>query len=81
MATITISSNEEIIFKDFKEGNSVQVRVTVPPKETHAFEKGNTVKVVYGDFKGSGKIVSEPLVIGSALEGEDRTISLIIQKV
>lgn len=81
MAIITISPDEEIIFKDFKDGNSVQVRVTVPFGEKHEFEKGKTVKVVAGNFKASGKIVSEPLMIGSSLEGEDRTISLIIQKV
>lgn len=81
MATITISPDDEIIFKDFRDGNSVQIRVTVPSKEESAYVKGKTVKVVHKDFEGKGKIVSNPLIIGSPKEGEDKTISLIVEKV
>src|SRR5688572_6547607 len=40
METIRISPDEEIIYKDFKEGNSVQVRVTVGPSDKDEFVKG-----------------------------------------
>ncbi|HEX6226741.1 MAG TPA: hypothetical protein VFZ52_20115 [Chryseolinea sp.] len=81
METIRISPDEEIIYKDFKEGNSVQVRVTVDPGDKDEFTKGKTVRVVHGDFEASGRIVSEPLIISHAMEGEDVTISLIVEKV
>jgi len=80
MATINLSSNEETIYKDFKEGNSVQVRVTVPANEEENYKKGGTVDVVHGDFHAKGKIVSEPLIISSALQGQNRTISLIVER-
>ena len=81
METIRISPDEEITYKDFKDGNSVQVRVTVGPSDKNEYLKGKTVRVVHGDFEGKGKIVSEPLIIGHPLEGEDLTISLIVEKV
>ena len=81
METIRISPDEEIIYRDFKDGNSVQVRVTVGPSDKDEFAKGKTVRVVHGDFEGQGRIVSEPLIIGRRSEGEDFTISLIVEKV
>jgi hypothetical protein len=81
METIRISPDEEITYKDFKDGNSVQVRVTVGPSDKDEYLKGKTVRVVHGDFEGKGKIVSEPLIIGHPLEGENLTISLIVEKV
>jgi hypothetical protein len=81
METIRISPDEEIIYKDFKDGNSVQVRVTVGPSGKDEFAKGKTVRVIHGNFEGQGRIVSEPLIIGHPLEGEDFTISLIVEKV
>jgi len=80
MATINISSDEEIIYKDFSAGNPVQVRVKVSPTEVREYEKGKTVKVVHEGVESSGKIVSAPLIISSELEGEDRTLSLIVEK-
>ena len=81
METIRISPDEEIIYRDFKEGNSVQVRVTVGPSDKDEFAKGKTVRVVHGNFEGQGRIVSEPLIIGRRSEGEGFTISLIVEKV
>jgi hypothetical protein len=81
MATIKLSSDEKLIYKDFKEGNSVQVRITVPPSEEGSYVKGKTVQVAHGNFKAMAKIVSEPLVIGSPLQGQDKTISLIIERI
>jgi len=59
----------------------VQVRVTVGPSDKDEFAKGKTVRVVHGNFEGEGRIVSEPLIIGRRVEGEDFTISLIVEKV
>jgi hypothetical protein len=80
MATIKLPEEEESTYNDFKEGNPVQVRVTVPPSEAGSYEKGTTVNVARGSFKAKARIVSDPLVIGSPLEGQDKTISLIIEK-
>jgi len=80
METIRISPDEEIIYKDFKDGNSVQVRVTVGPSDKDEFTKGKTVRVVHGNFEGQGRIVSEPLIIGRPFDGENLTISLIVEK-
>jgi hypothetical protein len=80
MATINISSDEEIIYKDFNAGNSVQVRVKVSPTEEREYVKGKTVKVVHGGAEASAKIVSDPLIISSEMEGEDRILSLIVEK-
>jgi hypothetical protein len=80
MVTIKLPTEEETIYDDFKDGNPVQVRVTVPPSEESNYTKGTIVDVLRGSFKAKAKIVSEPLVIGSPLEGQDKTISLIIEK-
>jgi hypothetical protein len=80
MVTIKLPTEEETIYNDFKDGNPVQVRVTVPPSEERNYTKGTMVDVSRGSFKATAKIVSEPLVIGAPLEGQDKTISLIIEK-
>lgn len=81
MVTIKLSSDEETSYNDFKEGSPVQVRVTVPPSEEGSYKKGTTVDVTRGSFKAKARIVSDPLVIGSPLQGQDKTISLIIEKI
>jgi hypothetical protein len=80
MVTINISSKEETTIKDFKDGNSVQVRVTVSPNEGKDYEKGKTVKVVCGDDEATAKIVSEPLVVRPKAEDGKETLSLIVEK-
>jgi hypothetical protein len=81
MVTIKISTDEETTYNDFKEGSPVQVRITVPPSEEASYVKGTTVDVERGSFKAKAKIVSDPLTIGSPLQGQDKTISLIIEKI
>jgi hypothetical protein len=80
MGTINISSSEELLFKDFKEGNSVQLRVTVSPSEETEYSKGKTVKVVYDGDESTGKIVSDPLVVRPKAEDGKETLSLIVEK-
>ena len=80
MVTIELPKEEETIYNDFKDGNPVQVRVTVPPSEEGNYGKGTTVDIARGSYKAKAKIVSDPLVIGSPLQGQDKTISLIIEK-
>jgi hypothetical protein len=80
MVTIKLPEEEESTYNDFKDGNPVQVRVTVPPSEEGSYTKGTTVDVARGNFQAKAKIVSDPLVIGSPLQGQDKTISLIIEK-
>jgi len=80
MVTIELPKEEETTYNDFKDGNPVQVRVTVPPSEEGNYGKGTTVDIARGSFKAKAKIVSDPLIIGSPLQGQDKTISLIIEK-
>lgn len=80
MATIKLPTEEETIYNDFKEGNPVQVRVTVPPSEEGNYKKGSLVDVTRDSYKAKAKIVSDPLVIGTPLQGQDRTLSLVIEK-
>jgi hypothetical protein len=81
MGTVNISSTEETTIKDFKEGNSVQVRVTVTPADEKEYSKGQKVKVMCGEDEATGKIVSEPLVVRPKTEDGKETISLIVEKV
>jgi hypothetical protein len=80
MGTINVSSAEEILFKDFKEGNTVQFRVSVAPGEEGEYEKGKTIKVICGNDESTGKIVSDPLVVTPSKEGEKETLSLVVEK-
>jgi hypothetical protein len=80
MGTINISSTEETTIKDFKEGNSVQVRVTVSPNEEKEFAKGKTVKVLCDGSEATGKIVSDPLIVRTKNEDGKETLSLIVEK-
>jgi len=80
MVTIKLPTEEETIYNDFKEGSPVQVRVTVPPSEEGNYAKGTIVDVSRDTYSAKAKIVSDPLVIGSPLQGQDKTLSLVIEK-
>jgi hypothetical protein len=80
MGTINISSSEETTIKDFKDGNSVQVRVTVSPNEGDEYAKGKTVKVLCNGDEETAKIVSDPLVDRPKNEDGKETLSLIVEK-
>jgi hypothetical protein len=80
MSIINIPSSEGTTIQDFKDGNSVQVRVTVSAKEDNKFEKGQTVKVMCDGSEESAKIVSDPLVVRTKADDGNETISLIVEK-
>ena len=80
MGSVTIPSEDTITFKDFNEGNSVQVRTVVRDTQKE-FEKGKTVTVVHLDQEAKGRIVSEPLVIEEKTEDGAQVLSLIVEKV
>ena len=80
MGTINISSSEETTIKDFKDGNSVQVRVTCLPNEHDQFAKGKTVTVLCDGKEATGKIVSDPLVVRPKADDGKETLSLIVEK-
>ena len=80
MATVKISSNETNLFKEFNEGNSVQLRVDISDAEASEYKKGKTVKVVFMDKEATGRIVSEPLEINSDTEDGHKIFSLIVEK-
>lgn len=80
MAIIKITPGESILFKDFQEGNSVQVRVTVKPSEENEYEKGKSVKLVFNGSESTGKIVSEPLVIEEKREDGCKILSVVVEK-
>jgi hypothetical protein len=79
MGTVQISNAEHLAYEDFKEGNSIQVRVTIRPEEEKEYQKGKTVKVVYEKDELTGKIVSDPLVIQEKTEDGKKTLSLIVE--
>jgi archaeosine-15-forming tRNA-guanine transglycosylase len=80
MLTINVSSSEELIYKEFKEGNTVQFRVTVSKDEEKTYQKGKSVVVKYGKEESNGKIVSDPLVVTPSIGAEKETISLVVEK-
>ncbi len=80
MGTINLSSSEGTTIQDFKDGNSVQVRVTVSPNEEQQFAKGKTVTVLCEGNEETAKIVSDPLVVRPKTEDGKETISLIVEK-
>lgn len=81
MNTITILSEDLITYKNFEEGNPVQIRVRVNENDDD-YEKGAFVKVIYKNRESNAKIVSEPIVV---TENQDQAntkeLSLIIEKV
>ena len=80
METITITESEEILFNDLKEGNSVQLRVTVSKGSEEKYGKGKQVKVVFGNQQAVGKIVSDPLVVQTKAGEDNHTLSLMVEK-
>jgi hypothetical protein len=80
MASITISKDDQTNVKDFDDGNSIQVRVTIADADKKDYEKGKTVSVQYGEQEASAKIVSDPIVIEDKKEKGKKTLSLIVEK-
>jgi hypothetical protein len=78
MKPINISESDKITFRDFNEGNSVQVRVSVPEAEVKTYSKGTAVKIVHEGKESAARIVSEPIVV-SGTKGE-QLLSLIVEK-
>lgn len=81
MAKINIPEADEISFKDFSEGNSVQVRAVISKDDEKSFQKGQTVTVSHKKDEASGKIVSDPIVINESSGEGKKTLSLIVEKV
>lgn len=80
METINLSSSESTTIQDFKDGNSVQVRVTVSPSEESQFAKGKTVTVMCEGSEETARIVSDPLIVRPKTDDGKETISLIVEK-
>jgi hypothetical protein len=80
MKTIDISSRETDLLETFEEGHSVQVRVVVSENETHEYDKGKTVKIIFNGKEAIAKIVSEPLQINPESDQGQKTLSLIVEK-
>lgn len=80
MASVTIPNDDKNNLKDFDEGNSIQVRVSVSDDEKAQYEKGKTVKVEYDSKEASARIVSDPIVIDDKKEKGRKTLSLILEK-
>lgn len=80
MQTIDVPIVDEISFRDLKEGNSVQVRVTVLNDEQKRLGKGNTVRVTCKDKSAVAKIVSDPIIIDEKIDDEHTVLSLIVEE-
>jgi hypothetical protein len=80
MQTIDVPIADEISFRDLKEGNSIQVRVTVLNDEQTRFEKGNTVRVTCKNKSAVAKIVSDPIIIDEKIDDDHKVLSLIVEE-
>jgi hypothetical protein len=80
MASVNIDTQDNISIKDFEDGNSIQVRVTIAPAEKAAYEKGKIVTVTHQGNDMKGKIVSDPILIDRKREDGKVTLSLIVEK-
>jgi hypothetical protein len=80
MQTIDVPITDEISFRDLKEGNSIQVRVTVSNDDQKRIEKGSPVKITFADKTAMAKIVSEPIVIDEKIDDSHIVLSLIVEE-
>lgn len=80
MKPINISESDKITFRDFNEGNSVQVRVSVPEAEVKTYSKGAAVKIVHEGREANGRIVSDPIVVNGTPGAGEQLLSLIVEK-
>lgn len=80
MGSVNIDTEDGFSIKDFEEGNSIQVRVTVPPSEKPEYDKGKRIKVIREGTEMTGKIVSDPILIDRKREDGQLTLSLIVEK-
>jgi hypothetical protein len=80
MGLVNIDTEDGFSIKDFEEGNSIQVRVTIPPNEKLDYDKGKSVTVQHEGHKMKGRIVSEPILIDRKREDGKVTLSLILEK-
>ncbi len=80
MGSVNIDTQDNISIKDFEDGNSIQVRVMVPPAEKSEYNKGNRIKVTREGKEMEGKIVSDPILIDDKREDGNITLSLIVEK-
>lgn len=80
MGSVNIDTQDNISIQEFESGNSIQVRVTVPPEEKSEYNKGNRIKVINEGKDMEGKIVSDPILIDRKREDGKITLSLIVEK-
>ena len=80
MQTIDVAIADEISFRDLKDGNSIQVRVTVLNDEQKRYEKGNTVRITCKDKSAVAKIVSDPIIIDEKIDDDHKVLSLIVEE-
>ena len=80
MGQVNIDTEDGFSIKDFEEGNSIQVRVAVPPDERPDYDKGKAIVVVHEGHTMKGRIVSDPILIDRKREDGKLTLSLIVEK-
>lgn len=80
MGLVNIDTEDNFSIKDFEEGNSIQVRVTVSREEQGEYDKGKALTVVHEGKETRGKILSDPIVIDRKRDDGKLTLSLIIEK-
>lgn len=80
MGSVNIDTEDTFSIKDFEGGNSIQVRVTVPPSEQPEYDKGKMVKVMREGSEMKGRIVSDPILVDEKREDGKVVLSLIVEK-
>ena len=80
MGSVNIDKENATSVKEFQDGNSIQVRVTIPKEEKADYDKGKKVTVIHEGEKMTGKVVSEPILIDRKREDGKIMLSLIVEK-
>ena len=80
MKKISIPEADTISFKDFSDGNSIQIRAEISKADEHSFDKGQMVTVTHQGTEANAKIVSDPIVIKESSGDGKKTLSLIVEK-
>ena len=80
MGSVNIDAEDNTSIKEFEEGNSIQVRVTVSKEEKPEYDKGKKITVIHEGTEMTGRIVSDPIVIDRKRDDGKLTLSLIVEK-
>ncbi|HEY9044743.1 MAG TPA: hypothetical protein VIN08_02560 [Ohtaekwangia sp.] len=80
MSTVNIPEADSVSYREFQEGNPVQVRAVASPGQEREFEKGKQISISHQNMKATAVIVSDPIEITNQSESGRKVFSLIVEK-